>query len=71
MGKCLPPLVQGRTIRVVGQWDVGGEVMQCYSVREVVDQAEEMTAKKAVEASDKSMRQFVAELMNQGGHRAN
>ena len=62
MGECLTPLVQGHTLRVVGQWDGHDEVMQCYSVREVVSREEEMTARKAVEASDRSMRQFVAEL---------
>ena len=61
MGTCLPPLVQGRTLRVVGQWDGPDEVMQCYSVREAVSR-EEPTVRKAVEASDRSMRQLVAEL---------
>ena len=59
---CLPPLVQGCTLRVVGQWDRPDEVMQCYSVREAVSREEELTARKAVEASDRSMRQLVAEL---------
>ena len=62
MGKCLPPLLQGRTLRVVGQWDRADEVMQCYSVREAMSREEELAARKAVEASDTSMRQFVAQL---------
>ena len=61
MAKCLPPLVQGRTLRVVGQWDNHNDVMQCYTVREAVSR-EETAAGKAVEASDRSMRQLVAEL---------
>ena len=61
MAQCLPPLVQGRVLRVVGQWDSQDEVMQCYTVREAV-KGEEMAARKAVEISDRSMREFAAEL---------
>ena len=35
--------------------------MKCYSVRESV-KGEETAARKAVEVSDKTMRQFVAEI---------
>ena len=62
MGECLPPLVQGHTLRVVGQWDGTDDVMRCYSVREAVSREEELAARKAVEVSDRSMRQMVAEL---------
>ena len=61
MAKCLPPLVQGCVLRVVGQWNGNNEVMQCYSVREAVS-GEEAAARRAVETSDRSMRQFVADL---------
>ena len=61
MSSRLPPLVQGRPLRVVGQWNEKDEVMQSYAVREAL-KGEEMAARKAIEASDRSMRQFVAEL---------
>ena len=54
--------MQGHTLRVVGQWDGADNVMQCYSVREAVSREEELAARKAVEVSDRSMRQLVAEL---------
>ena len=61
MSDRLPSLVQGRTLRVVGQWDDKDEVMQCYAVREAVS-GEDIASRKAVEVSDRTMRCYVAEL---------
>ena len=61
MSTSLPPLVQGRPLRVVGQWNEQDQVMQAYAVREAMKE-EEVVSRKAIEASDKSMRQFVMVL---------
>ena len=61
MSSSLPPLVQGHPLRVVGQWNEQDQMMQAYSVREAMKE-EEMASGKAVEASDRSMRQFVMVL---------
>lgn len=47
--------------RVVGQWDVFGQYLKCYSVRPVRGR-EEGLARPWVEASDRSMRQMVATI---------
>ena len=47
--------------RVVGQWDVFGQCLKCYSVRPVRGR-EEGLARSWVEASDRSMRQLVATI---------
>lgn len=47
--------------RVVGQWDVFGQYLKCYSVRPVRGR-EEGLARSWVEASDRSMRQMVATI---------
>ena len=46
---------------VVGQWDVFGQYLKCYSVRPVRGR-EEGLARPWVEASDRSMRQMVATI---------
>ena len=47
--------------RVVGEWDVSGEYLKCYSVRSVRGREGEL-ARSWVETSDKNMRQMVATL---------
>lgn len=52
---------QGRTVRVVGQWQQAERRLKCFSVR-AAQKAEESTAEKCVKMADSCMHRLVQKL---------
>ena len=59
--RSLPPLAVRRGYRVVGQWDDRVGVVKCFSVR-CVRVGEVEAGGHGVQASDRTMRQFVSKI---------